>query len=75
VLWVDDEARVVGSLALSLRNAYEVQTAASGEGGLQNRKELSDVAVVVSDMRMPRMDGATFLNQVMRIFRLSAAFC
>ncbi|WP_157995350.1 HD domain-containing phosphohydrolase [Peristeroidobacter soli] len=66
VLCVDDEARVVESLALSLRKAYEVHTAASGEEGLRKLKELPGVAVVVSDMRMPAMDGATFLKRVMR---------
>lgn len=66
VLCVDDEARVVDSLALSLRKDYDVHTALSGEAGLQKLKELRDVAVVVSDMRMPSMDGATFLKRVMR---------
>ena len=66
VLCVDDEARVVDSLALALRKDYEVHTALSGEAGLQKLKELRGVAVVVSDMRMPAMDGATFLKRVMR---------
>jgi response regulator RpfG family c-di-GMP phosphodiesterase len=66
VLCVDDEVRVVDSLALALRKDYEVHTASGGEAGLQKLKELRGVAVVVSDMRMPGMDGATFLKQVMR---------
>lgn len=67
ILCVDDEARVVESLALSLRRAYDVHTAGSGEEGLQKLKMLPGIAVVISDMRMPRMDGATFLKRVMRI--------
>ena len=66
VLCVDDEARVVEGLALHLRRDYRVHTALSGEQGLDKLKELGGAAVVISDMRMPGMDGATFLKRVMR---------
>ena len=66
VLCVDDEARVVEGLALHLRKEYYVHTALGGEEGLTKLKELGGVAVVISDMRMPGMDGATFLKRVMR---------
>ncbi|HEU4655398.1 MAG TPA: HD domain-containing phosphohydrolase [Steroidobacteraceae bacterium] len=68
VLCVDDEARVVEGLALHLRKEYRVYTALGGEEGLQKLKELGGAAVVVSDMRMPVMDGATFLKRVMRSY-------
>jgi response regulator RpfG family c-di-GMP phosphodiesterase len=68
ILCVDDEVRVVESLALSLRKDYRVHTALGGEEGLQKLKELRGVAVVVSDMRMPGMDGATFLKRVLRMY-------
>jgi response regulator RpfG family c-di-GMP phosphodiesterase len=68
VLCVDDEARVVEGLKLHLRKDYEVHTALGGEEGLQKLKELGSVAVVISDMRMPGMDGATFLKRVMRTY-------
>lgn len=66
VLCVDDEARVVEGLALHLRREYEVHTALSGEEGLKKLSEIRDPAVVISDMRMPGMDGATFLKRVMQ---------
>jgi CheY-like chemotaxis protein len=66
VLCVDDEARVVEGLALHLRREYEVHTALGGAQGLQTFKELGGFAVVISDMRMPGMDGATFLRAVRR---------
>lgn len=65
ILCVDDEARVVEGLTLHLRKDYSVHTALSGEEGLRKLKELGEVAVVISDMRMPGMDGATFLKRVM----------
>lgn len=66
VLCVDDEPRIVEGLALHLRKDYQVETALSAEQGLQKLKELGGAAVVVSDMRMPGVDGATFLKRVMR---------
>ena len=68
ILCVDDEARVVEGLALHLRRDFNVHTASSGDEGLLKLKELGGVAVVVSDMRMPNMDGATFLKRVMRTY-------
>jgi response regulator RpfG family c-di-GMP phosphodiesterase len=65
ILCVDDEARVVEGLTLHLRKDYKVYTALSGDEGLKKLKEMGEVAVVISDMRMPGMDGATFLKRVM----------
>lgn len=68
ILCVDDEQRVVEGLALSLRREYRVVTALSGDEGLKILREIGpDVAVVISDMRMPGMDGAAFLQQAMKI--------
>ena len=66
VLCVDDEARVVEGLALHLRKEYRVHTALGGDEALAKLKTLGGAAVVVSDMRMPGMDGATLLKRVMR---------
>ena len=65
ILFVDDEQRLLESLAVLLRREYEVQLANSGAEALRRLVELKDVAVVVSDFRMPNMDGATFLHEVM----------
>jgi response regulator RpfG family c-di-GMP phosphodiesterase len=48
-----------------LRKDFEVQIATSGPEALQILLQMKDVAVVVSDFRMPNMDGATFLHEVM----------
>jgi response regulator RpfG family c-di-GMP phosphodiesterase len=66
-LCVDDEVRVVESLALTLRRNYQVHIALSGDEGLKKLSELRGVAVVIADMRMPGMNGATFLKRVMRL--------
>ncbi len=64
VLCVDDEPRVVDGLALHLRRDYQVRTANGAHGALQLIKEHGAPAVIVSDMRMPGMDGATLLKHV-----------
>src|SRR6266850_2807128 len=64
LLCVDDEPRVVHALERHLRERYDVLTATSGAAGLDLLKEHKDLAIVMSDMRMPEMDGATFLRHV-----------
>lgn len=63
VLCVDDEPGVLEGLNLTLRRRYDVLTAANGPLGLQRLEENRDVVVILSDMRMPQMDGATFLEK------------
>ncbi|HUQ09686.1 MAG TPA: response regulator [Steroidobacteraceae bacterium] len=65
ILCVDDEPRVVDGLQLALRKEYEVHTASTVEVALQKLREVKDLAVVISDMRMPGMDGAAFLHQAL----------
>lgn len=68
VLCVDDEPRVLEGLTLHLRKDYEVHSASSGDDALRKLRELKRVNVIVSDMRMPGMDGATLLAQVMALY-------
>jgi CheY-like chemotaxis protein len=51
-----------------LRREYQVVTALSGDEALKTLKQLGGAAVVISDMRMPGMDGATLLQHVMQFF-------
>jgi CheY-like chemotaxis protein len=62
ILCVDDEPNVLEGLSLMLRRRYDVVTAPSGAAGLEALQKRS-MAVVISDMRMPGMDGATFLSR------------
>ena len=64
VLCVDDEPRVVEGLALHLRRDYNVVTANGAHAALQLLKVHGAPTVIVSDMRMPGMDGATLLKHV-----------
>jgi response regulator RpfG family c-di-GMP phosphodiesterase len=64
VLCVDDEPQVLEGLALQLRRGYEVHTATRGARGLEVLGQHGPFAVVLSDMRMPAMNGAAFLSRV-----------
>jgi response regulator RpfG family c-di-GMP phosphodiesterase len=64
VLCVDDEPKVLEGLELNLRKRYRISTAKSAQAGLDLIEKGDLPAVVISDMRMPEMDGATFLAKV-----------
>ncbi len=64
VLLVDDERNILNSLERALRrDGYRILTAENGEDGLVQIKG-NRVALVISDHRMPGMDGAEFLSKV-----------
>jgi response regulator RpfG family c-di-GMP phosphodiesterase len=61
VLFVDDEPNILEALQRTLRKQVDLHTATSGAEGLVKLKESGPFALVVSDMRMPVMNGAQFL--------------
>lgn len=66
VLFVDDEPKLLAGLQRQLFGQFELKTASSGAEGLDVLKEDGPFAVVISDMRMPEMDGIQFLAAVKR---------
>jgi CheY-like chemotaxis protein len=66
VLAVDDEPEVLEALRDNLRRHFDLATATSGQQAIDLAKH-EEFAVIVSDMRMPGMDGATFLTNVREI--------
>jgi FixJ family two-component response regulator len=67
ILFVDDEAPVLDGYRRILRQEFQLSTALSGEEGLAALLATGPYAVVISDMRMPGMNGSEFLVQVRRI--------
>jgi response regulator RpfG family c-di-GMP phosphodiesterase len=64
LLLVDDEDNILNSLRRVLRNEpYRLLTAGSGEAALALLEQQS-ADLVISDARMPGMDGATLLAEV-----------
>ena len=64
ILFVDDEPLVLEGLRRSVHKEYTADLAAGPEEGLAKLRSTGPYAVVVSDMRMPAMDGAEFLATV-----------
>jgi response regulator RpfG family c-di-GMP phosphodiesterase len=64
LLFVDDESNILASLRRLFRPlGYRILTAESGAQGLAIF-DSETIDLVISDMRMPVMDGAQFLEQV-----------
>ncbi len=68
ILCVDDEPNVLEGLALHLRRKYDMWTAPNGPDALALLECDGPPEVIMSDMRMPGMDGATFLGQARQLY-------
>src|SRR4051812_29614314 len=76
LLTVDDDPEVVRATERDLRKKYSSQYRVlreeSGESALNTLRELkrrsTPVALLLSDQRMPNMDGVAFLEQAREIF-------
>ncbi len=64
ILFVDDEPAILDGYRRSLHNYYQPDTATSGHEALALIKRDGPYAVLVSDMRMPGMDGVKLLSEV-----------
>ncbi|GBD90070.1 hydrogenase transcriptional regulatory protein hupR1 [bacterium BMS3Abin04] len=64
ILLVDDEQNILSGYKRNLRTFFKVFTAGSGREGLNVIKESGPFAVVVSDFKMPEMNGNQFLSKV-----------
>ena len=64
ILFVDDDTNILDSYRRQLRKYFHIETALGSESGLQAVKNDGGFAVIVSDLRMPGMDGNEFLSRV-----------
>lgn len=67
ILFVDDEPAVLDGYRRTLYKDFQIETASSGIEALELIRSSGPYAVVVSDMRMPGMDGVAVLSQVRKI--------
>ena len=67
ILCVDDEPNLLAGLANTLRRRFDVTTAANGPDALRIVADAGPFDVIVSDYRMPGMDGAEFLRRARQL--------
>ncbi len=66
ILIVDDDPNVLKAYERRLRRRFQVETALCSEEGVTAVNFLGPFAVVVSDMMMPRENGAEFLARILQ---------
>ena len=67
ILFVDDDPLALEGLSRSVYREFKADLAEGPEAGLEKIKNDGPYIVVISDMRMPVMDGAEFLSRVRNI--------
>lgn len=64
VLLVDDEENILKALQrLLMDEDFDIETATSGEAALEKLQSLENVGLIVSDQRMPGMNGSELLGR------------
>ena len=63
ILYVDDEIVNLQLFKLVFSNKYEVFTAENGLKGLELLDNNHSVSIVISDMKMPLMNGIEFIQK------------
>ena len=64
ILFVDDSRNVLDAYKRQFRKGYDIETALGPEWGIDKLSNEGPFAVVVTDFRMPNIDGVEFLNMV-----------
>jgi response regulator RpfG family c-di-GMP phosphodiesterase len=67
ILMVDDESNVLTAYEHLMHKDFKIDTAVGGAAALRTLEANGPYAVVVSDMRMPEMDGVQFLTRVKQL--------
>ena len=76
ILFVDDDPKVLESIQrifFDMDDEWDMEFANNGKEALECMK-IQSFDVVVSDMRMPEMDGAALLNKVQKLYPHTVRF-
>ena len=69
ILYVDDDESNLFLFKINFESKYTVYTASSGWEGLEVLKaHHDDIIVVISDMKMPRMNGVEFIKKAKELY-------
>ena len=64
ILFVDDEENILLAYARNLRKRFQLDTALGGREALDRLRQEGPYAVIITDMRMPGMDGIQLLEEI-----------
>ncbi|MCB9000858.1 MAG: response regulator [Bacteroidales bacterium] len=64
ILYVDDEKINLMLFEVNFRNKFNIISAFSGKDGLNKLSQNTNIDVVISDMKMPQMNGVEFITKV-----------
>ena len=67
ILFVDDEPSILRGIQRNFFDRFEIETAEGGPAGLAKFRSEGPFAVVVSDMRMPEINGTALLSEIRNI--------
>ncbi len=67
ILFVDDEPRMLASILRQLSSKFNIATAQNAEQALEAVAAQGPFAVVISDYKMPGMDGISFLEKLKQV--------
>ena len=68
ILYVDDEYINLELFKLTFKNSFDILIAESGFKGLEVMSKHSNIHVVISDMKMPEMNGIEFIKKAKKIY-------
>lgn len=68
ILYVDDESINIQFFRINFEKIFDVYTAASGQEGLNVLNKELGISVVISDMKMPKMNGIEFITKAKTLF-------
>ena len=68
ILYVDDEPINLMLFNINFKKKYNVITAISGEDGMVKLKQNPQIKIVISDMKMPGMNGIEFISMAKKEF-------
>ncbi len=71
ILFVDDDEKVINAFKKQLQNKFNVDFVMNPIDALELIKKNSQYSVVISDMKMPGLDGLKFLEKVKKISSLT----
>jgi len=68
ILFVDDDVNILDGFRRTLRRQFQVETAVGPIQGLKMFNDFGPFAVVVADLKMPKMDGIEFLTRIKEFY-------